>query len=96
MDAGGGGKRRPEATVVRVPPARPGSGGSVSLGCGQGALGLGQGGELGLPAGLQAAGDEPVLRLDRAEGAFGPVGLENMSTGPASGPSWLETCTRGT
>ncbi|MGV9869421.1 hypothetical protein [Rhodococcus koreensis] len=50
----------------------------MSFGCCQGVLGLGQGGELGLPAGLQAAGDEPGLRLDRAEGAFGPVGLENM------------------
>ena len=38
-------------------------------------LGLGQGGEPGLPAGLQAAGDQPVLRLDLAEGALGPVGV---------------------
>jgi hypothetical protein len=37
--------------------------------------GLGQGGEPGLPAGLQAAGDQPVLRLDRAKGALGPVGV---------------------
>ena len=30
-------------------------------------LGLGQGGEPGLPAGLQAAGDQPVLRLAGAK-----------------------------
>ena len=38
-------------------------------------LGLGEGGESGLPAGLQAAGDQPVLRLAGAEGALGPVGV---------------------
>ena len=37
--------------------------------------GFGQGGEPGLPAGLQAAGDQPVLRLDLAESALGAVGL---------------------
>ena len=37
--------------------------------------GLGEGGEPGLPAGLQGAGDQPVLRLDLAERALGPVGV---------------------
>jgi hypothetical protein len=38
-------------------------------------LGLGEEGEPGLPAGLQAAGDQPVLRLAGAKGALGPVGV---------------------
>src|SRR6266542_2769174 len=38
-------------------------------------LGLGEGGEPGLPAGFQAAGDQPVLRLAGAKGALGPVGV---------------------
>ena len=38
-------------------------------------LGLGEGGEPGLPAGLQGAGDQPVLRLDGAEGPLGPVSV---------------------
>ncbi|MFC9769087.1 hypothetical protein [Rhodococcus jostii] len=43
------------------------------LGCARGLLGVGEGGELDLPAGLPAADHQPVLRLDRVEGAFGPV-----------------------
>ena len=38
-------------------------------------LGFGEGGEPGLPAGFQAAGDQPVLRLDLAESALGAAGL---------------------
>ena len=38
-------------------------------------LGLGEEGEPGLPAGLQAPGDQPVFRLAGAEGALGPVGV---------------------
>ena len=41
----------------------------------QGLLGLGESGEPGFPAGFQAAGDQPVLRLAGAEGALGPVGV---------------------
>ena len=37
--------------------------------------GLGEGGEPGFPAGFQAAGDQPVLRLAGAKGALGPVGV---------------------
>src|SRR6266568_4378233 len=37
--------------------------------------GLGEEGEPGLPAGLQAAGNQPVLRLAGAKGALGPVGV---------------------
>src|SRR6266566_3043511 len=37
--------------------------------------GLGEGGEPGFPAGFQAAGDQPVLRLAGAQGALGPVGV---------------------
>jgi len=35
-------------------------------------FGFGDGGQLGLPALLKAAGDEPVLRFAQVEGAFGP------------------------
>src|ERR1017187_9907914 len=35
--------------------------------------GLGQGGEPGLPAGFQGAGDQPVFRLDGAQGPLCPV-----------------------
>ena len=38
-------------------------------------LGLGEGGQLGFPAGLQGAGDEPVLRFGGVEGPFGAVGV---------------------
>ena len=38
-------------------------------------LGFGERGEFGLPPGFEAAGDEPVLRFDGVEGAFGPVGF---------------------
>jgi hypothetical protein len=38
-------------------------------------LDFGQGGEFGLPPGLQSAGHEPVFRFDLAEGAFGAVGF---------------------
>src|ERR1019366_1481850 len=44
--------------------------------------GLGQGGEPGLPAGFQAAGDQAVLRFDGAEGALGPV---SVVAGPFDG-----------
>ena len=54
---------------------RPGSGGSVSRAASQCLLGLGEGGEFGLPPGFQAAGHQPVVRFDRVEGAFGAVGL---------------------
>ena len=42
---------------------------------GQRGLGLGEVGEPGLPPGLQAAGDQPVLRLAGQEGALGAVSL---------------------
>ena len=54
---------------------RAGSGGSVSRAASQCLLGLGEGGEFGLPPGFQAAGHQPVVRFDRVEGAFGAVGL---------------------
>ena len=38
-------------------------------------LGFGQGGEPGLPPCLQGPGDQPVLRLDVAEGPLCPVGV---------------------
>src|SRR5438128_1586390 len=38
-------------------------------------LSLGEGGEPGLPAGLQGTGDQPVFRLDGAEGPLGPVSV---------------------
>ena len=41
----------------------------------QGLLGVGERGEPGFPAGFQGAGDQPVLRLDLAEGPLGAVGL---------------------
>jgi len=38
-------------------------------------LGCGEVGEPGFPAGFQAAGDQPVLRLAGEEGTFGPAGV---------------------
>jgi hypothetical protein len=38
-------------------------------------FGLGEGGEFGLPAGFQGAGDEPVFWFGGGEGAFGAVGF---------------------
>ena len=43
-------------------------------GC-QGLPGVGERGELGFPPGFQGAGDQPVLRLDLAEGPLGAVCL---------------------
>ena len=54
---------------------RPGQRCGVGELGGQGGLGFGQLGEARFPAGFQAAGHEPVLRLAGAEGALGPVGL---------------------
>jgi hypothetical protein len=42
---------------------------------GQRGFGVGELGQLGLPAALQAAGDQPVVRVDVCEGAFGAVGF---------------------
>ena len=41
----------------------------------QGLLGVSQRSELGFPPGFQGAGDQPVLRLDLAEGPLGAVCL---------------------
>src|SRR5260370_1214581 len=53
-------------------------------------LSLGEGGEPGLPAGLQGTGDQPVLRLDGAEGPLGPVsvvaGTFHRELGGPAGP----------
>ena len=38
-------------------------------------LGLGEGGQAGLPAGFEGADDQPVLRFGGVEGPLGPVGV---------------------
>ena len=55
--------------------ARLGSGGAVSAWRPQGVFGVGQGGEFGFPPGFQCSCDQPVLRFDGVEGAFGAVGV---------------------
>ena len=75
---GAGGRRVPQGGQVsgeflQVVPA--GQRRQRVLGGLQRLLGFSEGGEPGLPSGLQGAGDQPVLRLDLAERPLGAVGL---------------------
>ena len=55
--------------------------------CGERGLGLSEVGEPGLPAGLQAAGNQAVLRLAGQEGALGPFSVvAGALDGQLSGP----------
>ncbi len=88
---GAGGRRVPQGGQVsgeflQVVPARQRR--QRVLGGLQRLIGFSQGGEPGLPAGLQGAGDQPVLRLDLAERAFGAVGVvAGTLNGQLGGPA---------
>jgi hypothetical protein len=73
--AGGGGIPQPGQVGGDLLQLRPAWQRRQRLGVQQCLLGLGEGGEPGFPAGFQRAGDEPVLRLDLAEGALGAVSV---------------------
>ncbi|MGW5547800.1 hypothetical protein [Streptomyces sp. NPDC003998] len=75
---GRGGRRLPQGRLVTGEFTQPRGLGQGRLGGDQGSrrgLGLGWRGKFRLPAAFQRAGDQPVFRLDLAEGALVAVGF---------------------